>query len=247
MYITVGKSTFNQEILNSYVINKFQVFVPEIGRNILIRNLDSDSEVFKSIFMSDQYNSESLPLDAEVIVDAGANVGYSVLYFQHKYPNAKIICIEPDPNSFEILRENCIGLTNVILINAALWSHDCELDLNFHNDDGSMAGSWGIRTQESSIQSNNAKTKAYSMSTIISELKLSKIDICKIDIEGAEKAVFSTASEQWKNCVELFIVETHDRFCPGSGEAVFNALSSNEYEHSRSDENNFFKKKRVLF
>lgn len=242
MYISVGKSTFDNDILQSYPILKYQVYVPEIGRNVTLRNLDTDSEVFKSIFMTNQYASDILPLEAEVIIDAGANVGYSVLYFKNKYPAAKIICIEPDPNSFEILKENCNGLSNVILLNAALWSHDCELDLNFHNDDGSLAGSWGVRTQEVNKHSNNIKTKAYSMSTVISELKLPKIDICKIDIEGAEKAVFSENSLQWKKFIDLFIVETHDRFCVGSEAAVFNALDSREYTHSKLDENHFFKK-----
>ena len=242
MYISIGKSTFNNDILQAYAISKYQVFVPEIGRNVVIRNLDTDSEVFKSIFMADQYGSDILPLDAQVIIDAGANVGYSVLYFKNKYPNAKIVCIEPDPNSFEILQENCKGLSNIILINAALWSHDCELDLNFHNDDGSLSGSWGVRTQEKNINSNNLKTKAYSMSTIISKLNLGQIDICKIDIEGAEKAVFSEGSLSWKKFINLFIVETHDRFCPGSENAVFTALNSNEYNHSKMDENNFFRK-----
>jgi FkbM family methyltransferase len=243
MYISLGKSTFSKEILDAYVITKFYVFVPEIGRNVVLRNLDTDSEVFKSIFMTNQYGGKDLPQDAEIIIDAGANVGYSVLYFKNKYPNAKIICIEPDPNNFEILKENCLGLSNIILINAALWSHDCELDLNFHNDDGSLAGSWGVRTQEISSNSEKIKTQAYSMSTIISELKLAKIDICKIDIEGAEKAVFSETALDWKNKVNLFIVETHDRFCPGSEEAVFSILNANDFEHSKLDENNFFRKR----
>ena len=242
MYIKVGKSTFNEEILNSYYISKFYIFVPEIGRSVVLRNLDTDSEVFKSIFMSNQYGSEVLPLNADVIIDAGANVGYSILYFKNKYPNAKIIAIEPDPTNFEILKENCNGLSNIILINAALWSHDCELDLNFQNDDGSPAGSWGVRTQEVEDSSDKLKTKAFSMNTIIRELNLSKIDICKIDIEGAEREVFSKNVDSWKNNIDLFIVETHDRFCPGSTEAVISALKTSEFIHSKMDENQFFKK-----
>jgi predicted O-methyltransferase YrrM len=41
-----------------------------------------------------------------VVVDAGANIGLASLWFANQYPKAKIVCIEPDPENFRILKEN---------------------------------------------------------------------------------------------------------------------------------------------
>jgi FkbM family methyltransferase len=45
--------------------------------------------------------------EVKVIVDIGANVGYSALYFAHLYKNAKIFAIEPEKNNFSQLQKNC--------------------------------------------------------------------------------------------------------------------------------------------
>jgi predicted O-methyltransferase YrrM len=41
-----------------------------------------------------------------LILDCGANVGVSVLYFKRLYPDAEIIAFEPDEDVFAILKQN---------------------------------------------------------------------------------------------------------------------------------------------
>ena len=48
-----------------------------------------------------------LPLRPSVIVDAGANVGYSVLRFRIEFPDAFIIAIEPEHANIAQLKKNC--------------------------------------------------------------------------------------------------------------------------------------------
>ena len=45
-----------------------------------------------------------------VIMDGGANVGYAALYFAHAFPDATIIAVEPNPETFRILQENCAAI-----------------------------------------------------------------------------------------------------------------------------------------
>ena len=45
-----------------------------------------------------------------LIVDCGANIGASALWFSARYPEAHIVAVEPAPDNFELLRKNCAGL-----------------------------------------------------------------------------------------------------------------------------------------
>ncbi len=45
-----------------------------------------------------------------LIIDCGANIGASVLWFNARYPEAQIVAIEPSPENFGLLAKNCVGL-----------------------------------------------------------------------------------------------------------------------------------------
>src|ERR1019366_10431333 len=45
-----------------------------------------------------------------LIVDCGANIGASVLWFSARYPEAHIVAVEPAPDNFALLRRNCRGV-----------------------------------------------------------------------------------------------------------------------------------------
>ena len=55
------------------------------------------------------------------------------------------------------------------------------------------------------------------------------IDILKIDVEGAERAIFER-KPAWLSRVRALLIETHDQFVPGCSQAVFDALSSYQYD-----------------
>ena len=59
-----------------------------------------------------------------VVVDAGANIGLSTVFFANKFPQAKIVAIEPEPSNFAMLRDNVAPYPNVTPVQAALWKED---------------------------------------------------------------------------------------------------------------------------
>lgn len=71
----------------------------------IVRNQTSDVEIFEQIFIRQEYNF-TVNKPPEVIVDAGANVGFASIYFASKYPNSKIIAIEPEESNFRLLKKN---------------------------------------------------------------------------------------------------------------------------------------------
>src|SRR6476660_8278442 len=83
---------------------------------------------YKDIFAKEIYKFHTTT-NTPVIIDCGANVGISVLYFKQLYPHAIIEAFEPDALTFEILSKNCTAnsLNNVQLNQVAVWTTNGKL------------------------------------------------------------------------------------------------------------------------
>ncbi len=134
-----------------------------------------------------------------LIIDCGANIGLSVIYFKRLYPNAKIIAFEPDPKIFSHLEHNIasFGFEEVELINKALWNEETELE--FYSE-----GADGGRIKEAGDKEKIVKIKTEKLSKYLSQ----KVDFLKLDIEGAEQEVLNECKDLLKN-VESIFVEYH--------------------------------------
>jgi FkbM family methyltransferase len=175
-----------------------------------------------------------LPYQPEIIVDAGANVGYSALRFQQEFPGAKIIALEPDSRNFSQLQKNCGRYPNIIAEHAALWSHRATLHII---DPDVPACAFQV------TEDPNGDISAKSIGDVMAEHALPRIDLLKIDIEGSEIEVFADV-ESWRPKVGMILVELHDRMRPGCTDAVHNALSGWFDYHGILDEYAFFVRQR---
>jgi len=102
-----------------------------------------------------------------------------------------------------------------------LWNKNEEINLI---DPG--LGKWGFRTETKDVSerlSGNIcyATQAITIDKIMQIFDLEKIDILKIDIEGAEKEVFSDSSS-WIERVESIIIELHDHMKIGCNRSFYN-------------------------
>ncbi|MCK8517533.1 FkbM family methyltransferase [Methanoculleus sp. 7T] len=123
----------------------------------------------------------------------------SVLYFKYIYPEAKIICFEPDPEIFKILQHNLTtnNLDDVTLINAGLSKEGGILSFSSDNVDGG-------KIVESS--QGNIKIRTVRLSEYLSEA----VDFLKLNIEGQELPVLQEieASGKLRNIREM-VIEYH--------------------------------------
>lgn len=164
-----------------------------------------------------------LPDSAKEIIDLGANIGLSVLFFAERYPDAHITAVEPEKKNFELMAQNLHGYKDrVTLMLGAIWPYDGEVQLVDHDEREGYLGAWGERTQ-STISNPSKAVKAYSLPSIMAYVNIDQIDILKIDIEGAEYDLFNDRYESWIDKVKLLIIETHDRFRPNSEAIVRHA------------------------
>lgn len=170
---------------------------------------------YREIFKTKAYafqSSNSTP----IIIDAGANIGLSVIFFKRLFPRSKIVAFEPDPDIYELLKKNAVaqGYADVDLRQSAVWIRD--EDLTFYSE-GSLSGS----TEVDFLNLGHAKTiHGERLKSLLQ--KLGRVDFLKIDIEGAETQVLRDIESELTNVDNLFF-EFHS--IPGKPQELGNLLS----------------------
>jgi len=203
---------------------EISVKVPALKAPVMLRAGGSDIEVFKKIFIDREYR---LPFDARpgTILDLGANTGLASLYFRTQFPEAQIVAVEPDPANFAMMQRHLGALPGVELIQAAVWSRDGEITLT---DPG--IGSWAMRVEESSQSAGSqCQVAALSLPSLLKHFPQGRVDLLKMDVEGAEKEVFES-SAAWIENIDAIVIELHDRYKPGCSRAFFSSIATLPFE-----------------
>lgn len=166
-----------------------------LGRNI--KYVDAPSYIFMrdEIFGSEIYRFKCEKTNP-VIIDCGANIGLSAIYFKQLYPDSTLLCFEPDVNIFNVLRQNiaAFDLQGVTLSNKALWVREDKVLFMHEGADGGRIGDSSVGCSSSSVES-----------TILSQHLIHQVDLLKIDIEGAEADVLEECRESLVNVKRLFL------------------------------------------
>jgi FkbM family methyltransferase len=97
---------------------------------LFVRGGTSDLQVLDQIFVQCEYASlDDLP-KVGLVIDCGANVGYSTAYFLSRHPDCRVLAVEPDPENFLMLERNLHPYgSRVQLLQAGVWSHKTRLAL----------------------------------------------------------------------------------------------------------------------
>ena len=107
---------FHRKLRNNKIVN-----LSNIAHPILLRPGTTDELVFTQIFIDLEYDLD-IGFEPKTIIDGGANIGLSSIYFKNRYKDAKIIAIEPDADNVEILKANVSKYDNIFVKQAGLWS-----------------------------------------------------------------------------------------------------------------------------
>jgi FkbM family methyltransferase len=225
----------NKLSFNYNAIVKYSVNLNNQLRTIYLRTYSGDIDIFYEIFFKKVYKTDGNNASC-FIIDAGANIGLATVYFLLKYRNAKIICIEPDPENIVIFKLNLakqIASGAVELVEAALAKADGEMFL------AQPKLKYNSKLVHKYSGDNCVAVKTVSLQNILSTKDITNIEFIKIDIEGAEENMFSGNTNWLQNIAEVMI-ETHSA---KAKEAVFAGLYANKFVLQKSEQSIYHFKK----
>ncbi|MBB4634531.1 FkbM family methyltransferase [Longimicrobium terrae] len=156
-----------------------------MGYQVHYADFDTLVCLFEELYVDEDYFAR---LDVQgrppVIVDCGSNIGMSILYFKTLYPNAVIVGFEPFREAYDLLRANveANGLRDVTVHCKAVGANDAGVDLFFDPD---KTGSLRMSTVPERIAGGVRPVESVALSTYLPE----RVDLLKMDIEGAEHDV----------------------------------------------------------
>jgi FkbM family methyltransferase len=211
--------------------------VPGSRTKVLLRLGSSDISVFNGIFRWNEYGWD-LEKKPQTVVDGGAYIGLSAIYFTMRYPGVRIIAVEASERNYELLVRNTADFPNIEPVHAALWPQAGSLVLT---DPGT--GLWGLQVKEAAGTGDDApgtvdepadSVRAITIGDIIRDYGLDRIDLLKVDIEGAEKELFSEPGP-WLSQVDAICIELHDWFKVGCTRTFFAAVSDFDVEAWRGE------------
>ena len=208
-----------------------EVSWPGYGYPFRLRAGGSDLLTFHQVIVRNGYQFPfELNRDPETIIDAGANIGMSAIWFAQRYPGARVIAVEPEDANFEQLLENTANYPNVIPIKAAVWPKSALLKVY-----EAAGGSFSFRVESLGVTEGGPRVKAASIRDLMAEHDLEFVDVLKIDIEGSEKELFE-GDPEWLSRVGAIAIELHDRFKPGCRDAFEAATSEFTVRITNHDE-----------
>lgn len=161
-----------------------------------------------------------------LILDCGANIGASALWFHARYPKAHIVAVEPARDNVALLRQNLAGHP-IDARAAAIGATDGSTRLS---DPGE--GAWGYRTGEDA--EGGYEVPLVAIATLLAETSLDRFEpfLLKLDIEGAERTLFDADTSPAAR-FPVIAIEIHDWLFPGertaSGFFRFHAAAGRDF------------------
>ncbi|MGZ8556821.1 MAG: FkbM family methyltransferase [Chitinophagaceae bacterium] len=201
--------------------------------HFFLRSNTTDPGIFGQVFIAKQYEIPYF-FEPKTIIDAGANIGLSALYFADRFPDASIIALEPDKDNFEIALQNTKNNSHIKMLKKGIWNKNTFLEII---DSNTKKDSFMVKE---SVNQTSSGIEAISIETILQQEGWQVIDILKIDIEGAEKELFSGNYEKWLPLTKVIFVEIHDNMKKGCSKSVFKAISRYNFSFTMKHENLVF-------
>jgi FkbM family methyltransferase len=164
---------------------EYRLRLREEEHRVSLRTSGGDFFVFHEVFLDRCYALSFLkPSQVETVVDLGAHIGLTTLFYYAQFPQARFVCVEPNPHNVELLRKNLRALGSRAQVVAGAVSGRTGL-LTFDFSGRSWEGK--LVSQPSGA---GVRVRGYTVEEILRGHALPTISILKVDVEGAEASMF---------------------------------------------------------
>ena len=160
-----------------------------------------------------------------VFVDVGANDGYYTLFAARRVgPQGRVVSIEPSSRERGHLERNLArnGTGNVEIVPAALGAALGHADLHLAHGAHSGHNTLGRFAHDSVVSAGVERVPLETLDAVVTRLRLPRIDVVKIDVEGGEANVIAGARMMLAAMRPVLMVEVNDGAlrAQGSSEAA---------------------------
>jgi FkbM family methyltransferase len=177
------------------------------GRVFPLRLRLGDIFVLGEILVDRQYELKTPVRDAAVVVDAGANIGASALWFASRFPAARIDAFEPAADNFALLSANLAAVPGATPLRMAVGRAAGEIALF----QGTSSATHSIVPGAPDL--TGLGVEVVPMTTLAAHMAatgIRRIDILKIDVEGAELEVLAGLGDRIGD-VGVIVGELHEK------------------------------------
>ncbi|MFA6231851.1 MAG: amino acid adenylation domain-containing protein [Rhodanobacter sp.] len=192
--------------------------------------------LYKEIFQDNVYLTDGIELDDHCVVfDVGANIGLFTLFVNHHYANARVYAFEPVTPVFERLRENIAQYDlDAQAFPYALSNHAGTADIHFYPRMSGNSSLYADPAMEQAVTATFLKNvlaeqhdkvdelvagkfdsqvqrcELRTISQMLAELAVERLDLLKIDVEKSEWDVLAGIEDgDWAK-IRQIVLEVHD-------------------------------------
>jgi FkbM family methyltransferase len=191
--------------------------LPELPHPLWVRPGTSDAATFDEVFVAREYDLPLADFSPRQVLDLGANVGFASVLFSARWPEAKVLSVEPERENMILLKRNTAPYRNIEALHAAVWSRETEVAV------ANPAGDANAFRMTENAAPESATIPAFTVNQLLDRLGGKEIDLVKMDVEGAEREILEGAGD-WLDRVNVLVIELHDRIVPGCSEALYRAM-----------------------
>lgn len=176
------------------------------GTRLHLRPASTDAYVVREIWGRHVY-SHPLVNDAlrgGLVVDVGAHIGAFAIHAVVRRKASKVLCFEPHPSNYEVLRRNIVAnhCESIVAFPLAVASKRATrvLYLSSSNTGGHSL----IRKSEERME-----VGTISLSEVLDSQRPRHCDLLKLDAEGAEYEILLETPSEVLECVRCIVAECH--------------------------------------
>ena len=173
------------------------IFFDNLAHPISGRHQFADYSALTNNIAREEYGAVAPREKPKVLVDGGAYIGDTAAWFLSKYPELVCYALEPQADNVEIARKNLAPYgSRAILMECAL-----------SGDEG--YAEFGGEAMGGAIGKGMVRVRTTSVPALLKIVPGGRINILKMDIEGAERDVIQSGADEWLHSVDMIIVELH--------------------------------------